>query len=159
MLRHGDIWRAIDTLAEQNGLSTSALARRSGLDPTTFNKSKRVMRDGKLRWPSTESVSKMLRAIDCSLADFVAIVGGPEQGLSQRVPVIGYAQAGDVLASGPPGTPLLTHLPPRATELCAIALLPRPCGAAAAVGTGFPRGLRISFLVRPGVLYKKMFPC
>ena len=95
MLRHGDIWRAIDTLAQQNGLSTSALARRSGLDPTTFNKSKRVMRDGKLRWPSTESVSKMLRAIDCSLADFVAIVGGPEQGLSQRVPVIGYAQAGE----------------------------------------------------------------
>ena len=36
-MKHDDIWRALDTLAAENGLSASGLARRSGLDPTTFN--------------------------------------------------------------------------------------------------------------------------
>ncbi len=96
MLKHADIWRAIDRLAAQNGLSASGLARRAGLDPTTFNKSKRTTGDGKLRWPSTESVSKVLEATGASLSEFVSLIGessGP--GSFQRVPVIGYAQAGD----------------------------------------------------------------
>ena len=41
MLRHADVWRAIDRMAEKYGMSASGLARRAGLDPTTFNKSKR----------------------------------------------------------------------------------------------------------------------
>ncbi len=95
MLKHADIWRAIDRLAAQNGLSASGLARRAGLDPTTFNKSKRTTGDGKLRWPSTESVAKVLEATGANLAEFVSLVGdaGPG-GAVQRVPVIGYAQAG-----------------------------------------------------------------
>lgn len=78
MLRHGDIWRAIDRLAAENGLSPSALARRAGLDPTTFNKSKRVTRDGKLRWPSTESLSKVLEATGATFAELVALIEGGE---------------------------------------------------------------------------------
>lgn len=95
MLKHSDIWRAIDRLAAQNGLSASGLARRAGLDPTTFNKSKRTTGDGKLRWPSTESIAKVLEATSASLGEFVSLIGetsGP--GTVQRVPVIGYAQAG-----------------------------------------------------------------
>jgi len=61
-------------LAEVNGLSPSGLAKRSGLDPTTFNKSKRSTRDGRPRWPSTESLSKILEATHTTLADFVALV-------------------------------------------------------------------------------------
>ena len=38
------------------------LPRESGLDPTTFNKSKRITPDGRARWPSTESVAKALAA-------------------------------------------------------------------------------------------------
>ncbi len=75
MLRHGDIWRGIDELARDNGLTPSGLARRAGLDPTTFNKSKRLSRGGKPRWPSTESIAKILEATDCSLAGFAALIG------------------------------------------------------------------------------------
>jgi phage repressor protein C with HTH and peptisase S24 domain len=95
MLRHGDIWRAIDRLAEAHGLSASGLARRAGLDATTFNKSKRMTAQGKPRWPSTESLAKVLRATNTSLAEFVGLLGDDgAQALAQRIPVIGHAQAG-----------------------------------------------------------------
>jgi phage repressor protein C with HTH and peptisase S24 domain len=95
MLKHGDIWSAIDRLAAAHGMSTSGLARRSGLDPTTFNKSKRVTIDGKQRWPSTESVAKILEATGASMADFVGLIGpGDGAGVSRRIPVIDCVQAG-----------------------------------------------------------------
>ncbi len=95
MMKHADVWRAIDSLAEKYGMSASGLARRSGLDPTTFNKSKRITKEGKQRWPSTESISKVLTATGASLAEFVSHVGGNNGvALAQRIPVIGYAQAG-----------------------------------------------------------------
>jgi len=94
MLSHADIWGAIDKLAVESGISVSALAKRSGLDPTTFNRSKRQTRDGKPRWPSTESVAKVLGATSRTVADFAALVGGGNgQGRLQRIPVVGYAQA------------------------------------------------------------------
>lgn len=97
MLKHGDVWKALDALAARHGLSPSGLARRAGLDPTTFNKSKRVGRDGKQRWPSTESLAKALDATGASLSDFVGLIGGAEaSALTQRIPVIGYAQAGEL---------------------------------------------------------------
>ncbi len=77
MLRHSDIWSAIDRLAHHRGLTASGLARRAGLDPTTFNKSKRVTREGKPRWPSTESIAKILDATGTSLKDFLALL--PEE--------------------------------------------------------------------------------
>ena len=95
MLSHADIWRAIDSLAAQQKISVSALARRSGLDPTTFNRSKRHTRDGKPRWPSTESISKVLDATGCPLPEFTSIIAGSVVGSkTQRIPVLGYAQAG-----------------------------------------------------------------
>ena len=59
-MQHSQIWRAIDALAERRGMTASGLARAAGLDPTTFNKSKRQGVDGKPRWPSTESVARAL---------------------------------------------------------------------------------------------------
>lgn len=96
MLKHADIWRAIDRLAARHGLSASGLAKRGGLDPTTFNKSKRTTPDGKLRWPSTESLAKVLEATGSSFAEFVNLTDGGAEGPRkiQRVPVMGYAQAG-----------------------------------------------------------------
>jgi phage repressor protein C with HTH and peptisase S24 domain len=96
MLRHADIWRALDRLADARGLTASGLARRAGLDPTTFNKSKRITREGKPRWPSTESVSKVLEATGSTLEEFVSYVTGAKTGGSlQRIPVLGYARAGE----------------------------------------------------------------
>lgn len=102
-MKHDDIWRALDTLAAEYGLSASALARRAGLDPTTFNPSKRCMPDGRERWPSTESLAKVLNATGASLETFTALVTGaralpagtraPAQ-TGRRIPVIGLAQAG-----------------------------------------------------------------
>jgi phage repressor protein C with HTH and peptisase S24 domain len=95
MLRHEDIWRGIDRLAAECGMSASRLAREAGLDPTTFNKSKRFTRNHKPRWPTTESVAKILMATGRSFAEFSALVGedGGAGGLG-RLHLIGFAQAG-----------------------------------------------------------------
>ena len=97
MLTHPQIWRALDALAERNGLSPSGLAKLAGLDPTTFNKSKRGGANGKLRWPSTESLAKVLAATGAGLEDFVALAASGDAAMRPRtrpVPLIGLAQAG-----------------------------------------------------------------
>jgi len=102
-MKHDEIWRALDTLAAEHGLSPSGLAKRAGLDATTFNPSKRRMPDGRARWPSTESLAKVLDATGATLDAFTALVTGaralPAGGratpaASRRVPLIGFAQAG-----------------------------------------------------------------
>ena len=95
MLRHSEIWRAIDRLAAKHGLSASGLARRAGLDPTAFNKSKRRSPTGKPRWPSTESVSKVLNATNESLSGFLALIGS-RGGVSgaRRLSLLNLAKAG-----------------------------------------------------------------
>ena len=92
MLTHPQIWRAIDALAARHSMSPSGLAKLAGLDPTTFNKSKRGTANGKLRWPSTESIAKVLTATGASLQDFVALMAGGS--MRRMVPLIGMAQAG-----------------------------------------------------------------
>jgi len=95
VLTHQKIWRAIDALAARHGLSPSGLAKHAGLDPTTFNKSKRGAANGKLRWPSTESLAKILSATGASLDDFVALLHDGRGSIRARmVPLIGMAQAG-----------------------------------------------------------------
>jgi phage repressor protein C with HTH and peptisase S24 domain len=94
-LTHEQVWEALDALAEKYDLSASGLARAAGLDPTTFNKSKRIGPDGRPRWPSTESLSKAMQAVGSSLDEFVTLIGaagGAPQG--RMVPLIGMAQAG-----------------------------------------------------------------
>jgi phage repressor protein C with HTH and peptisase S24 domain len=92
-LTHGQVWTALDRRAERAGLSASGLAKRAGLDPTTFNKSKRITGDGRERWPSTESVSKALAATNSSIDSFVQLIGdGPRGG--QSLPLLALAQAG-----------------------------------------------------------------
>jgi len=93
MFSHDRIWAAIDNLAQRRGLSPSGLARRAGLDPTSFNKSKRQGADGRQRWPSTESIAKLLDATGTGIDDFFEIAAptGPK---SATMPLLGFAQAG-----------------------------------------------------------------
>lgn len=97
MLTHKQIWTAIDSLAARYGMSPSGLARKSGLDATTFNPSKRIAEDGKKRWPSTESVSKVLTATGASLEELVSLIApkGKMGGGARPIPLLGLTQAGN----------------------------------------------------------------
>jgi phage repressor protein C with HTH and peptisase S24 domain len=94
MLTHAQVWSAIDRLAARAGLSASGLARRAGLDPTTFNKSKRVTSQGRARWPSTESIAKALTATGTPFDTFVALIEQSGGAATRAVPLIGFAEAG-----------------------------------------------------------------
>jgi len=85
---HDDLWRALDTLAAEHGLSVSGLARRAGLDPTTFIPAKRRMRNGRARWPSTESLAKVLEATRTPIEGFTALVTGA-RALPSTAPRVG----------------------------------------------------------------------
>jgi phage repressor protein C with HTH and peptisase S24 domain len=97
LLSHERVWAAIDELAVRNGLSTSGLAKRAGLDSTAFNKSKRISADGRKRWPSTESVAKVIQATGATLEEFLSLISGEAIKAARRkftVPLLGLAQAG-----------------------------------------------------------------
>lgn len=116
-MSHAQIWSAIDALAERNALSASALARQAGLDATAFNRSKRFSSDGRPRWPTTESLVKVLAATGESFDNFAVLYDtsletkalGPQtlrpdnaltndlgsQTFGPVVPLLGFAQAGD----------------------------------------------------------------
>ena len=94
MLTHNQIWTAIDRLAARAKLTPSGLAKKSGLDPTTFNKSKRITPEGRPRWPSTESVAKALQATGTKVDTFVNLITDSGKVAISNVPLIGFAEAG-----------------------------------------------------------------
>jgi phage repressor protein C with HTH and peptisase S24 domain len=94
MLTHAQVWSAIDRLAARADLSASGLARRAGLDPTTFNKSKRITSAGRARWPSTESIAKALSATGTPLDVFVGLIEQGGGAAARAVPLLGFAEAG-----------------------------------------------------------------
>jgi phage repressor protein C with HTH and peptisase S24 domain len=102
-LKHSDIWRAIDLLAERNGLSVSGLAIKAGLSSTIFNVSKRASKERK-RWPSTESIAEIMQATNTSLDEFMMLVAG-ETGARATLPLIGLTQASRAGAFGEDGKP------------------------------------------------------
>ncbi|RRI06398.1 helix-turn-helix transcriptional regulator [Mesorhizobium tamadayense] len=126
MLSHDRVWAAIDALAERYSLSASGLARRAGLDSTAFNKSKRLSSDGRPRWPSTESLAKIIEATGASLEEFTVLVEGrgttaAPQPPRAAVPLLGFAQAGAGGFFDDAGYPSgqgwdLVELPTRAAE-------------------------------------------
>ncbi len=93
MLTHAQVWTALDRLAARSGLSPSGLAKKAGLDPTTFNKSKRITPEGRARWPSTELLAKSLAATGTSVETFVELIDDAARPVSQGVPLVGIAQA------------------------------------------------------------------
>ena len=67
---HLKLWDLIDKVAYVNKMSVSALAKKAGLDATTFNKSKRFYPSGQPRWPSTESIFKVIESLGITWKDF-----------------------------------------------------------------------------------------
>ncbi|MGI9366470.1 MAG: S24 family peptidase [Rhizobiaceae bacterium] len=111
MFSHSQVWSAIDALAQQNDMSVSRLARSAGLDPTTFNKSKRTATDGRLRWPSTESLSKIMDATGVEIEQFAMLMGQSDTGFATNHLANGqggFAEASTLLpAPGKNSIPLL----------------------------------------------------
>ena len=104
MFTHDQIWRGIDRLAAHAQTSPSGLARRAGLDSTTFNPSKRISADGsKLRWPSTESLTKALSAAHLGFVDFAALVSG--DGAVRSLPALDLADGDRAAAFDAIGLP------------------------------------------------------
>lgn len=93
-LTHAQLWRGLDALGERLGLTPSGLARAAGLDPTSFNKSKRFGPGDppRPRWPSTESLTRALDAAGLSLGDFARLAR--DAASAESVPLLGMAQAG-----------------------------------------------------------------
>ncbi len=96
MFSHKQVWAAIDTIAERYGFSASGLAKKSGLDPTSFNPSKRNGPDGRPRWPTTESIANLLEAAGASVEEFSDLLTGRKGQPPKRkqIPLLGLARAG-----------------------------------------------------------------
>jgi phage repressor protein C with HTH and peptisase S24 domain len=96
MFTHKQVWAAIDTIAERYGFSASGLAKKSGLDPTSFNPSKRTGPDGRPRWPTTESVANLLTASGASVEEFSDLLAGRkgQPPKLKHIPLLGFARAG-----------------------------------------------------------------
>lgn len=73
-MTHEDIWGAIEHFAIEHKMSCSGLAKNSGLDPTTFNRSKRWSKEGQPRWPSTLSISKILSSTGADITDLTKFI-------------------------------------------------------------------------------------
>jgi phage repressor protein C with HTH and peptisase S24 domain len=83
-MTHDDIWKAIERFATEHKMSCSGLAKYSGMDATTFNKSKRWSKEGQPRWPSTLSISKILSSTGANISDFAKLVQSQELGTTRE---------------------------------------------------------------------------
>ena len=83
-MTHDELWRAIVKLAASKNMSCSGLANFSGLDATTFNKSKRFSKYGQPRWPSTYSIAKVLNATGTTMSDFVKFMPNHDTNKTER---------------------------------------------------------------------------
>ena len=73
-MTHEELWCGIRNLAAEKHVSCSRLARISGLDPTTFNRSKYSTEGGRPRWISTSSLARVLDTVGIGLAEFAAFL-------------------------------------------------------------------------------------
>lgn len=173
-LTHERLWSAIDAIAAHNGLSPSALARRAGLSSTAFNKSKRTTSDGRPRWPSTESIAKILEATGADLDDLVRLLvagtevdgGGRTAGPivpfleAGRAEAVGFAEAGPTPCGPAIGFPGMTEAALFAFEVDdAAASPPYRSGDVLVASTAAPvrRGDRVLVRTRDGRIAARLF--
>ncbi|GFE91958.1 helix-turn-helix transcriptional regulator [Acetobacter persici] len=87
MISPADVWEALDALALEQGLTPSGLARAAGLDPTTFNPSRRISphADGRadMRWMALPTLLRALDVLKISPAQFIQGLDGAGRGAGQ----------------------------------------------------------------------------
>ena len=127
-LSHAKLWKAIDALAHREGTSASGLARRAGLDATSFNPSKRFGPGDppRPRWPSTESLTRVLQTTGLSLGAFAALAHDAPTD-DRSIPLLGLAKAGADGFFDDAGLPLAegwdqTDLPTRKDSLFSLTI-------------------------------------
>lgn len=92
-MKYEQVWDAVDKLAKTNGLSPSGLAKKAGLDATTFNKSKRIRTDGKKRWPSLDSINKIIEVCNITFDEFYNLIDSDKESrVSNSIPYIEYSK-------------------------------------------------------------------
>jgi phage repressor protein C with HTH and peptisase S24 domain len=95
-MKQADIWLGIDHLADQVGVSPARLARMAGLDQAVFSAGRRRKPNGDLRWPSMESLAKVLEVAGVSLGDFVNYMhGNPATRSGFKLPTLTLEKAAD----------------------------------------------------------------
>ena len=111
MITHGSIWAAIDGIAARYKLSPSGLARAAGLDATAFNKSKRFTASGRERWPSTESIAKVLKATGADFDEFVNLLisAHPQGAFGRAIPLMDMDAAAGERCFDEEGVPIKTE--------------------------------------------------
>lgn len=73
------VWLALDQLAEDNGMSPSALAIKAGFHATAFNPSKRI-EYGRWRSVNMDTISRVLAVVDMTIDDFAKMVKKHDRG-------------------------------------------------------------------------------
>ena len=95
-MQYEQVWNAVDKLAKMQGLSASGLAKKAGLDATTFNKSKRIRPDGKKRWPSLDSINKIMEVSGITFEQFYSLLETDSAlKFTLSVPFIKFSQLGE----------------------------------------------------------------
>lgn len=109
-------------------MSPSGLALSAGLDATSFNPSKRFGPGDppRPRWPSTESLTRVLKATGISLGDFAALADDAPNEV-RSIPLLGLAKAGADGFFDDAGLPLAdgwdqTDLPTRKDSLFSLTI-------------------------------------
>ncbi len=107
MFSHKQVWNAIDVIAERYGYSASGLAKKAGLDPTSFNPSKRNGPDGRPRWPTMESIARVLQASGAPVEEFMELLMGRKGAPAKLrvLPILGFARAARAASSMTPASP------------------------------------------------------
>ena len=108
-LSYQEIWKGLENLAAAKGISLSAMAHKAGLDPTSFNKSKRIGADGRKRWPSTESMNKVFHAMDITVFEFLEYAGVTCPTPKHTIPLLGLVKAGREGYFDTDGTPIINN--------------------------------------------------
>lgn len=73
MCYHKALWDTICRIAKNNNMTCSGLARKCGLDATSFNHSKHFSAQGQPRWISTETLAKVLLTTNTTPKEFADI--------------------------------------------------------------------------------------